>query len=132
MQGAVDAILTPIGIKRRVFSRGVKFKNRDAWTAEAFTHMLCEWLSASPSRVPSGSDLRHIISQANSVRVRDPHIQVARMPERVTHAVALAIIGGGYHEAWHTKYSKRDRVLLEEVEPIENIRRLSTSMKKAT
>jgi uncharacterized protein YegL len=29
------------------------------------------------------------------------------MPERVTHRVALAVIGGGYHEAWHTKYSGR-------------------------
>jgi len=43
------------------------------------------------------------------------------MPERVTLRVARAIIGGGYHEAFHTKYSKRDRVRQSEVQPIIDI-----------
>lgn len=115
IQGSVDAILAPIGIRRRVVSRGTQFTNYDAWTGTFFTEFLCDELSKHPGRSPTRGELKEILKRTNAVKCRDPHIQVARMPERVNHRVALAIIGGGYHEAWHTKYSKRDRVRMSEV-----------------
>ena len=121
MQGSVDAILTPIGEKRRVLSMGTQFVNYDAWTGEKFAHVLCEFLGKHPTRMPTPQELRDLIGAANSARCRDPHIRVARMPERVTLRVARAIIGGGYHEAFHTKYSKRDRVRQSEVQPVLDI-----------
>ena len=121
MQGSVDAILTPIGEKRRVLSMGTQFVNFDAWTGEKFAHVLCEFLGKNPTRMPSPHELRDLIASANSARCRDPHIRVARMPERVTLRVARAIIGGGYHEAFHTKYSKRDRIRQSEVQPVIDI-----------
>jgi transcription elongation factor Elf1 len=121
MQGSVDAILTPIGEKRRVLSMGTQFVNYDAWTGEKFAHVLCDFLAKNPTRMPNPRELRDLIGAANSARCHDPHIRVARMPERVTLRVARAIIGGGYHEAFHTKYSKRDRVRQSEVLPILDI-----------
>ena len=115
IQGSVDAILAPIGIKRRVVSRGNQFINYDAWTGRAFTEHLCDSLSKHPDRGPTKAELKQILVRANALKCPDPHIRVAKMPERVNHRVALAIIGGGYHEAWHTKYSKRDRVRMSEI-----------------
>lgn len=121
MQGSVDAILIPMGIKRRVISMGYQFVNYDRWTAEAFAHHLCHWWSKQPKALPSDTQLRTLISEANSVRCPDPHIRVAKMPDRVTYRLALGIVGGGYHEAWHTKYSKRDRVTMADVQPLMEI-----------
>jgi hypothetical protein len=118
VQGSVDAILAPMGIKRRVVSMGTQFCNYDAWTWIAFCDGLCGHLAKHPTRAPDAQELKDILRHANAVKCRDPHIQVAKMPARVTHRVALAITGGGYHEAWHTKYSKRDSVRLSEVQPI--------------
>ena len=118
IQGSVDAILAPMGIKRRVISRGTRFCNYDAWTWIAFTEFLNDEMSKHPGRSPTKSELKDIVRRTNSVKCRDPRIEVARMPDRVSHRVALAIIGGGYHEAWHTKYSKRDKVRLSEIADI--------------
>ncbi|TFH55289.1 MAG: hypothetical protein E4G90_12075, partial [Gemmatimonadales bacterium] len=76
MQGSVDAILTPLGIKRKVLSFGTQFVNYDAWTAEAFAHHLCSWMSNHTGRLPSDQELIQIISEANNTRCRDPHIRV--------------------------------------------------------
>lgn len=121
MQGSVDAILTPLGIKRQVLSMGTQFVNFDAWTGEAFAQHLCHFLAKHPTKMPDPRELRAVIDAANKTRARNPHIRVARMPDRVTLRVARAIIGGGYHEAFHTKYSKRDRVRISEVQPIIDI-----------
>lgn len=118
IQGAVDAILAPMGIKRKVVSRGSQFVNVDAWTWLAFNEHLCAHLAEHPDRAPAKAELKQILRRANAVKCTHPHIRVAKMPARVNHRTALAIIGGGYHEAWHTKYSKRDRVRLSEVQEI--------------
>lgn len=118
MQASVDAILVPRGIERRVLSRGTEFENRDAWTLRAFAKFLCEALLGHPERVPTRDELKGLVRKANGIRCRDPHIKVAKMPEWVNERVALAIIGGGYHEAWHTLYSRRDPVRLSEVQPV--------------
>mgnify|MGYP001068195011 CR=1 FL=1 len=115
VQGAVDAILMPMGITRRVVCRGTRFFNVDAWPWLAFCEHLCEQLSKAPKRGINEPQLHKLIKKANSVRCAKPYIQVAAIPEQVTTRVALAIIGGGYHEAWHTKYSKRGRVRAKEV-----------------
>lgn len=118
IQGSVDAILAPMGIKRRVVSVGTQFCNYDAWTWITFAEELCSVMAKHPDRSPTSDELKQIVRRANSARCRDPHIQVAKMPARVTHRMALAISGGGYHEAWHTKYSKRDHVRINDVQDI--------------
>jgi hypothetical protein len=116
MQASADAILAEDDIRRPVRSTGTRFLNVDAWTGERFVHKLTDWLAANPGKLMAQADLEGLVYDANKAYVRDPFISVARMPNRVDHRVALAIIGGGYHEAWHTKYSKRSYLKIEEVE----------------
>lgn len=115
VQGAVDAILLPSGISRRVVSRGSQFFNVDHWTGLRFCENLCEHLGKNPDRAPNSKELSTILTKTNSGRCRNPYIQVAAIPDQVSQRVALALIGGGYHEAWHTKYSKRTDVQPQEV-----------------
>jgi len=82
MQGAVDAILIPLGIKRRVVSYGTQFKNRDAWTGEKFAHLLSGWLAKHPKQLPTTAELREAITEANKIVCRDPYIRVAKMPAK--------------------------------------------------
>lgn len=118
MQASVDAILAPMGIHRPVVSKGDRFTNVDAWTGEAFAHLLCEFFSKSPTTLPDRDALHEILAQANSIKVPNPRITVARMPDNPSPQMVLAIIGGGYHEAWHTKYSKRTPVTVNEAHVI--------------
>jgi len=118
MQASVDAILLPMGIRRTVVSTGTRFMNVDAWTGEKFASLLCEFWSKKPAAMPGSGEVLDFARVASRHRVPNPHIVVARMPARVSHRVALAIVGGGYHEAWHTKYSKRDEVRISEIDPV--------------
>lgn len=118
IQASVDAILAPLGIRRRVVARGTQFINRDAWTGESFAHHLCDFFAKNPKRLPDRAEVLNLLSAANGTQCPDPQICVARMPDVVTHRVALAIIGGGYHEAWHTKYSKRTPVTVAEAHQV--------------
>jgi hypothetical protein len=115
MQASADAILAEDDIRRPVRSSGTRFLNVDAWTGERFVHKLTDWLAANPGALMTEHDLEDLIYNANKAYCRNPYISVARMPQRVDHRVALAIVGGGYHEAWHTKYSRRSRIELPEV-----------------
>jgi hypothetical protein len=115
MQASVDAILFPMGISRRVVSFGRRFLNVDAWTGQKFVDSLCAFWSKTPRHMPSAAQVQAMVAEANGFRCANPHILVAAMPTRVSHRVVLAIIGGGYHEAWHTKYSKRDAIKLHEI-----------------
>jgi hypothetical protein len=118
MQASVDAILAPMGIHRPVVSKGDRFHNVDAWTGDYFSRLLCEFLSKSPTALPDRDALRKILDQTNSLKEPNPRITVARMPDNPSPQMVLAIIGGGYHEAWHTKYSKRTPVTVSEAHAV--------------
>lgn len=118
IQGAVDAILVPLGIRRKVIAQGDRFFNRDAWTWLSFSKELTLKLNKSPTKKITSKDLSTILRKANGITCPKPFIQVATMPERVTPRLALAVIGGGYHEAWHTKYSRRKTLFTKDVQDI--------------
>lgn len=114
-QASVDAILAPQGIRRPVISMGNEFKNADSWTALQFTSALCDWCVANPGCVPSANQVQQMIRVANNYRNDNPKILLARTPDKLNRRTQLALVGGGYHEAWHTQYSKRDNVTMDEV-----------------
>jgi hypothetical protein len=59
------------------------------------------------------------VNRANRVRVDDPHLIVAETPDRIDAVAARASVGGDYHEAWHTLWSCRRDLSVEEVyEPL--------------
>ena len=105
-QASVDAVLTGTGISRPVFSYGSAFKNMDTWTARKLFAGLKHF----------SGDVRSLVSEANSMTIPNPHIVIAATPDDLPMGMALALVGGAYHEAWHTLYSRRTSLKLNEVE----------------
>lgn len=103
---------------RAVRSQGSAFYNRDHWTLRAFTAAMVEWLERNKNARPTKDDVANWVSVANRRQFYDrPSIVIAKTPAHLKKWVALALIGGGYHEAWHTVYSRRDYLSLDEVWP---------------
>jgi len=78
---------------------------------------MCEWAGLNPGRTPERSDVEGWIVRANSLRVPNPGITIASTPDSLPHGLAMALVGGGYHEAWHTKYSCHRLLHIREVWP---------------
>ncbi len=114
-QATVDAVLGPN--VRSVVSRGARFLNRDGWTARAFMAAMCEWAKLNPSLTPGRRDVEGWVAKANASVVHNPGITIASTPDDLYKKLAYALVGGGYHEAWHTKYSRRTRIHINEVWP---------------
>lgn len=103
-QASVDAILGPNA--PQVVSKGDQFMNCDRWTAPMFAKMLVKCPDS-----PSFESVVKMVGRVNSTPpVAKPRIQIAATPDNVSSATAKALIGGAYHEAWHTKYSMRDNL----------------------
>ena len=105
-QSSVDAILASTGLRRTVASYGERFYNVDAWPGRA---MLAA-IAASP-------DAGYIdwLERANQPGPK-PRIVIASTPDELPHGLAMALVGGAYHEAWHTLYTRRRPISLEQVE----------------
>jgi len=115
-QQSVNAILPATGPDyRRVISKGEHFLNRDRWTARVLVGEMCKWAKTNPMCAPTRDDVQTWVNTANATLVQDPHIVIARTPDHLPLPTALALTGGAYHEAFHTVYSRRRPLLLEEV-----------------
>jgi len=114
-QATIDAILGPN--VREVVSRGTAFYNKDNWTARAFADALCEWARLNPGQTPIYADVDGFVYHANRLRVSEYEkgIVIASTPDDLPKGLAFALVGGGYHEAWHTEYSRRDALSASEM-----------------
>lgn len=104
----------------RVISKGARFYNIDRWTVRHLTKQMCDWAKANPGCVPTRVDVSQWVHRANAERVeRDARcIVIATTPAKLSIRTALALVGGGNHEAFHTKYSCRRDLTVEEVAAI--------------
>ena len=103
-----------------VYSMGSRFYNIDRWTVRALTKQMCDWAKKNPETMPLRSDVEVWVKEANAT-VIPPHarrIVIASTPENLSLRVALALAGGGYHEALHTWASARRSLMLDEVADI--------------
>lgn len=117
-QNSVNAILggPESPLYRKVWSIGNRFVNKDHWPLRKFAFQLCEWAKINPGKVPDEYAIRAWVSSANHRSNRDePCIEVMSTPDEVSRPLALALVGGDYHEAAHTKYSRRTPLQYEEV-----------------
>lgn len=112
-QATVDAILGA-GI-RSVRSQGDAFYNVDDWVARGFGAALCQWAELNPGRTPTRNDVAGWVVNANQTRVPRKEIVIAATPDELPIGLAHALVGGGYHEAWHTKYSRTKLLHIDEV-----------------
>ena len=110
-QASVDAILGPMGIHRKVNSFGEDFVNVDNWYIRALASNFCDWKTNNPTATSFPvKDAVALMNLSNTNKVDTPFISIAETPEQLPLNVATALIGSAYHEAWHTKYSHRDKV----------------------
>lgn len=118
-QATVDGVLNRIDVYRKVTSRGHSFYNLDTWTARSFGAALCEWARLNPESVPDRHDVEAWVIRANSASMPEykKGINIASTPDALPRGLAYALVGGGYHEAWHTLYSRRTRIHINEVWP---------------
>lgn len=112
-QFTVDGVLG--AGQRRVESRGTRFMNQDTWTSRVYVSELTRWAKMNPGLKPGQADIVKWVDAANATRVDDKKIIIASTPDELPLATALALVGGGYHEAWHTVFSRRTPLRLSEV-----------------
>lgn len=112
-QATVDAILGA-GV-RSVRSQGDAFYNVDDWVARGFGAALCQWAELNPGRTPTRNDIADWVVNANQTHVLRKEIVIAATPDELPVGLAHALVGGGYHEAWHTKYSRTMPLHIDEV-----------------
>jgi len=108
-QQSVDGMLHDLNVRRPVRSYGSGFMNRDRWTGRAlFTAM--SYYAGKSWQISS------LLNTANADVNFTPHIVIAATPDDLPAGTALALVGGAYHEAWHTRYSRRTTLKREEIE----------------
>lgn len=122
-QATVNAVLgaDPKSAKyRKVKSQGSMFVNKDTWYARAFGANLCEWARLNKEVQPTRADVDNWLYRSAyqaDVASDGRGIVIAETPDDLSRGLAMALVGGAYHEAWHTEYSRRTRISLGEVWP---------------
>ena len=94
-----------------VSSQGQSFYNADSWTIRILVKLMCTWAYQNPNCTPTVEIIKDWVVTANSqVGSVERKVVIAATQDQLDRAMLLALVGGGYHEAWHTRYSKRDRL----------------------
>jgi uncharacterized protein YegL len=104
-----------------VESYGDSFYNIDRWVGGKFLiHEL-----GKRGKGALALEIRKAIHRANSIPSPPRKIVVAETPDNLPLSTLQALIGGCYHEAWHTLYSHRESItsreedwLVEKLEPL--------------
>ena len=101
-----------------VSSKGSSFYNADSWTLRVLCQQMCQWASQNKGCIPTDEIIRGWVRVANSrVGSVNREIVIAATGDKLDRSMMLALVGGGYHEAWHSRYSKRDRLSADIVVP---------------
>jgi len=101
-----------------VFSRGFMFFNQDRWTTRFLIKHMCEWAEDNPECVPVKKDVASWVDEANSDAAPHREIVIANTPDLLPIRIAMALTGGAYHEAFHSKYSCRRSLKTDEIAKI--------------
>ena len=120
-QSTVDSVLGAMGEQVTVRSQGSMFFNKDNWTARSFAAAMCEWAELNPDKTPAYDDVQQWIYKrvdAHRAEYYERGINIAATPDDLPRWLAMALVGGGYHEAWHTRYSCRRKLTVDEMMPM--------------
>lgn len=94
-----------------VSSKGSSFYNADSWTLRVLCQLMCHWASQNKGCIPTEEIIKEWVTFANrKIGSVNREIVIAATGDQLDRSMMLALVGGGYHEAWHSRYSKRDRL----------------------
>lgn len=88
-----------------VHSRGTRFYNVDRWTARVFVREMCKWAKENPQCIPTPGVIGAWVRTANNDPVPHREIVIANTPDTLQIRTAMALMGGAYHESFHTYFS---------------------------
>jgi len=88
-----------------VHSRGTHFYNKDRWTARGFVAEMCKWAKENPQCIPTPGVIGAWVRAANNAPIPKREIVIANTPDTLQLRTAMALMGGAYHEAFHTHFS---------------------------
>ena len=100
---------------RPVHSHGTAFFNKDRWTGRALLIAICNDIAANPGGKLTVNRVANWVSEANAAYVWNPSITIADTPNQLNDRIVGALVGGAYHEAFHTKYSCRRDLTVDEI-----------------
>jgi len=81
--------------------------------------MLVRWVKEKGTTPPTRDEVEAMVERANRTNVHEPFIQIAATPDKLPAFLRDALVGGGYHEAWHTEYSRTKKLHVDDIyEPL--------------
>jgi hypothetical protein len=112
-KGSVIGILG--GAAPEVTSGGDSFYNVGRWTARFLVERISKWAAKNPGVVPTRAVVLEWVRDVNAAPNPGSRIVIAETPDRLPLRTALALTGGGYHEALHSLLSAKRDLKLDEV-----------------
>lgn len=107
-QASVDAILGSDA--PQVISVGDQFYNEDRWSLVCFIDLLTKHTGGM-----SKDEFKDLVLRCNLEKAPRRRICIASTPDELSRRMSRALIGGAYHEAWHTLYSMRENLDVDEL-----------------
>lgn len=103
-----------------VLSKGSRFYNADRWTLRLLVGVMCGWAGRNNGVAPCEDDIRRWVAEANltDFNDKDREIVIASTPDVLSNKMVMALVGGAYHEALHTKYTCRRNLTTPEISDI--------------
>lgn len=98
-----------------VHSQGTRFYNVDRWTGRFLVAQMCRWAHLNRGMTPTWADVEEWVRSVNREAIPKRAIYIAATPDKLNWTVARALTGGAYHESFHTKYTCRRMLNVEEV-----------------
>ena len=98
-----------------VRSSGILFLNYDRWTARFFQGAMHQWYKRNPCEELKKFNVKKWVRDANGKRIGERCITIADTPEKLPKSVSKALIGGIYHECWHSKFSRTQALDFDEM-----------------
>ena len=106
-QATVDNALAGSHVSRKVVSRGTNFYNEDHWPALRFGQTMTQWMQVQRRTEITKGVVKAWVTHANHKTIFQPRIVIAQTPAKLNTRLAHALVGGAYHEGWHTRDSRR-------------------------
>jgi len=102
-----------------VFSRGTQFFNVDRWMDRLLLEQMVEWAEEHPGETPTEAALFAWVMACNVTPIPERRIHIASVPDDMDWSTAMALTGGAYHEGFHTRYTIRSTLTVDQIrEPV--------------
>lgn len=103
-----------------VRAEGTAFYNVDRWTARFLVDHLTRWAKENPGKTPSAAEIADFQRAIQREKQPSRKIVTAAIPNELSQTVAMALVGGAYHESFHSLYSCTRNIKTSEIERLVN------------